>query len=160
MSGIFCFFFGFLVFFWVTKDDTNGTQEQLTQGLWVCWLGGVSKSSTRWTKGRWGSSASRTRLRSCTDRSQADSFREGPASLTPRVRPSIQQCFHHRATDMPVWQVRENYLALQLIFSPQKCWDLILMLFFCVVLYFHAKILLYLNVFILLNVFKILVIIS
>lgn len=37
--------------------------------------------------------------------------------------------------------------------------DLILMLF-CVVLYFHAKILLYLNVFILLNVFKILVVIS
>lgn len=49
----------------------------------------------------------------------------------------------------------KNYLGLQLFFffPRDNCWDLILMLF-CVVLYFHAKILLYLNVFILLNVFK------
>lgn len=84
----------------------------------------------------------------------------GTTSLTRRVRPLIQQCFHNRATDVLVWKVRGIYLALQLFFFfPQNCWDLILMLF-CVVLYFHAKILLYLNVFILLNVFKILVIIS
>lgn len=114
---------------WVTKkDDTNGTQEQLTQVLWVYWFREVSEGSTRWTKGHWGWCALRTRLRSCTDRSRADLFREGTTSLTRRVRPLTQQCFHHRATDVLVWQVRDNYLALQLFFFSQNCWDLILML--------------------------------
>lgn len=48
--------------------------------------------------------------------------------------------------------IREKWPSTSSFFFPQdNCWDLILMLF-CVVLYFHAKILLYLNVFILLNV--------
>lgn len=158
------FFFFFLSKLRNNKDDTNGTEEQLTQGLWVCWSGGASESSR--TKGRPRLVCSRMRLRSCTDRFEGRLVQNGRSyPLATRVRPSIQQCFHHWATDVLVWQVRENYLALQLFFfffsflPPLKCWDLILMLF-CVVLYFHAKILLYLNVFILLNVFKILVIIS
>lgn len=71
------------------------------------------------------------------------------------------KCFHHWATDVLVWCVREKWPSTSAFFLPpfqDNCWDLILMLF-CVVLYFHAKILLYLNVFILLNVLIFLVII-
>lgn len=53
----------FLLFSWVTtKVDTDGTKEQLTQGLWVCWFGGGIESSARWTKCHRGLSASRMRL--------------------------------------------------------------------------------------------------
>lgn len=104
-----------------TKDDTDGTEKQLTQGLWVCRFGGARESGTRRTNGR-GRPAPRTRLCSCTDQPRADSFRKGAATLTRRVQPSIQ-CFHHWATNLLVWQVREKYLALQLLPPPppQNC---------------------------------------
>lgn len=116
MPGIFLFFF-----FkekkknWVTrKDDTDGMEKQLTQGLWVCRFGGASESGPRRTNGRPGRPAPGTRPRSCTDQPRADSFRRGAASLSRGVQPSIQ-CFHHWATNLLVPQVREKYLALQLM---------------------------------------------
>lgn len=79
------------------------------------------------------------------------SFGRGTAFLMRRQRPQIQQCFHHWATDVLVWYVREKLPSTSAFFSSRQ-----LLRFdfnaFCVVLYFHAKILLYLNVFILLNV--------
>lgn len=71
--------------------------------------------------------------------------------------PQIQQCFHHWATDVLVWYVREKRPSTSAFFfffsSSRQLLRFDFNAFFCVVLYFHAKILLYLNVFILLNVF-------
>lgn len=91
-------------------------------------------------------------LQPCTDQSQTHSFKgcgfshEEAKAQTSTMLPSPGN-WCARMTRMG------SYLALQLFFSLflKKKKDLILIAF-CVVLYFHAKILLYLNVFILLNV--------
>lgn len=94
---------------------------------------------------------------SCTDPSRTDAQSE-EAQLFSWGGKCLQfKCFHHWATDVLVWYVREKWPSTSaFFFSPlpqDNCWDFDFNAF-CVVLYFHAKILLYLNVFILLNVFK------
>lgn len=37
------------------KDDISGTEEQLTQGLWVCWFSQVRETDERRTKSHRGS---------------------------------------------------------------------------------------------------------
>lgn len=70
---------------------------------------------------------------SCTDPSWTDAqSEEAQLFLTRRQRPQIQQCFHHWATDVLVWYVREKWpstSAFFFFFPQDNCWDLILMLF-------------------------------
>lgn len=55
--------------------------------------------------------------------------------------PQIQQCFHHRATDVLVWYVREKQPSTSAFFFllQDNCWDLILMLFFLCSFVFSCK---------------------
>lgn len=139
------------------KSVWDRAEEQLTQGLWVCWLGQVSET------GEMDKNPPRSFLRRTTYRSHVQTHR-GQTLSQKRHNFSHEEANASNSnasiTGQPTCSYDmygKNDLALQLFFfSPlpqDNCWDFDFNAF-CVVLYFHAKILLYLNVFILLNVFK------
>lgn len=58
------------------RHQWDGAEEQLTQGVWVCWFGQVSETGESWTESHRGSSAFKKILQLCTGPSWTDTQSE------------------------------------------------------------------------------------